>query len=63
MLDVWKEKQAQNLTLSNSLKHHIEALNQRKDKLFEARFYEKAIDHETYQQQLDKLNARGDAGT
>jgi site-specific DNA recombinase len=56
VLDVWKEKQALNLTLSVSLKQHIESLQARKDRLEDTFIYEKAIDRETYQRQLDKLN-------
>ena len=55
VLDVWKEKQAQNLTLSVSLKQRIEDLNGKKDRLEEAFVYEKAIDRETYDRQRDKL--------
>ena len=39
VLDVWKEKQAQNLLLSVSLKHRIEDLHGRKDRLEEAFLY------------------------
>ena len=56
VLDVWKEKQAQNLTLNVTLKNHIEGLNERKERLEETFIYEKTIDRETYQRQLDKLN-------
>jgi len=56
VLDVWKEKQAQNVMLTTSLKHHIEDLNRRKEQLEDSFIYEKAIDRETYQRQLDKLN-------
>jgi len=56
VLDVWKEKQAQNITLNASLRQHLEDLNQRKDRLDETFIYEKAIDRETYDRQLDKLN-------
>jgi site-specific DNA recombinase len=56
VLDVWKEKQAQSFAMSVTLKHHIEDLNQRKDRLEETFIYEKAIDRETYERQLDKLN-------
>jgi hypothetical protein len=38
------------------LKHHLEELEQRRERLNETFIYEKAIDRETYQQQLDKLN-------
>ena len=56
VLDVWKEKQAQNVTLTVSLKHHIEGLTQRKERLDETFIYEKTIDRETYERQRDKLN-------
>lgn len=56
VLDVWKERQAQNITLTASLKHYIEELNHKKESLEETFIYEKAIDRETYQRQLDKLN-------
>ena len=56
VLDVWKEKQAQNITLNASLRQHLEDLNQRKDRLEETFIYEKAIDRVTYERQLDKLN-------
>ena len=56
VLDVWKEKQAQNITLNASLRQHLEDLNQRKDRLDETFIYEKAIDRVTYERQLDKLN-------
>ena len=38
------------------MKHHLEELNQRKDRLEEAFIEEKAIDRETYQRRHDKLN-------
>jgi site-specific DNA recombinase len=56
VLDVWKEKQAQILTLSISLKQRIEDLHGRTERLEEAFLYEKAIDRETYERQRDKLN-------
>jgi len=56
VLDVWKEKQAQNITLTASLKHHLEDLNQRKERLEEVFIEEQAIDRETYQRRHDKLD-------
>jgi site-specific DNA recombinase len=56
VLDVWKEKQAQNLTLSVSLKQRIEDLHKRRDRVEEAFMEEKAVDRETYQRRHDKLN-------
>ena len=56
VLDVWKEKQAQNLALSTSLQHQIEDLKGRKERLEEAFLYERAVDRETYERQRDKLN-------
>jgi hypothetical protein len=42
--------------LNASLRQHLEDLHQRKDRLDETFIYEKAIDRETYDRQLDKLN-------
>ncbi len=56
VLDVWKEKQAQNLTLTVSLEHQIEELHGRKERLEEAFLYERTVDRETYDRQRDKLN-------
>ena len=53
---MWKEKQAQNLALSVSLKARIEDLHDRKERLEEAFLYERAVDRETYERQRDKLN-------
>lgn len=55
LLDVWKEKQSQSVALMDSLNKQIEALNERKDRLEEKFIFEKTIDQETYQRQLDKL--------
>lgn len=49
VLDVWKEKQAQNHLLNASLHENIGKLRERKDRLEEAFFYEKSIERETYQ--------------
>jgi hypothetical protein len=56
VLDTWKDKQAQNLALSTSLKARIEDLHERKERLDEAFLYERAVDCETYERQRDKLN-------
>jgi site-specific DNA recombinase len=56
VLDVWKEKQAQNLTLSVSLRQRIEELHARRERVEEAYAQERAIDHATYMRQHDKLN-------
>ena len=56
VLDVWKEKQAQNHLLTVNLKQRIEDLNQRKERLDETFIYERTIDRETYERQRDKLN-------
>lgn len=47
VLDVWKERQVQNVTLNASLKHHIEDLNERMERLNETFIYQRAIDRET----------------
>lgn len=56
VLDVWKEKQARNLTLSASLRQQIENLNGRRDRLEEAYLYERAVNRETYERQRHKLD-------
>jgi site-specific DNA recombinase len=56
VLDVWKEKQAQNHLLNASLQQHISILKDRKERLEETFIYEKTIDRETYLRRLDKLN-------
>jgi site-specific DNA recombinase len=54
--DVWREKQAESVTLTANLKRQIKNLEQRKERLDETFIFDKAIDRETYQRQLDKLN-------
>ena len=56
VLDVWKEKQVQNFTLTASLRHHLVKLNQRKEQLDESFIYDKTIDRETYDRLRDKVN-------
>ena len=55
VLEVWKEKQAQNLALSASLQHQIEDLHGRKDRLIDLRT-DKEIEQEDFRRRLDKLN-------
>lgn len=56
VLDVWKERQTQNLALSVSLKQRIENLHGRKERPEEAFLYERTVDRETYERQRDRLN-------
>ena len=56
VLDVWKEKQAQNHLLNASLHQHVTMLKERKERLEEMFIYEKTIERDTYQRQMDKLN-------
>ena len=55
VLDVCREKQAQNLALSVSLRQRIEELQTRKDRLIDLRS-DKEIGPEDFQRRLDKLN-------
>jgi hypothetical protein len=55
VLDVWKEKQAQNITLNASLKQHLEDLESRNDRLIDLRA-DKEIEQTDFQSRLDKLN-------
>ena len=56
VLDVWREKQAQNLMLSVGLRHRIEELNERMERLNDTFIYQRAIDQRTYEWERDKLN-------
>ena len=56
VLDVWHTKQAEALAQTVALDHQLSELRERKNKLVEAFVYQKAIDQDTYRQQLDKLN-------
>ena len=55
VLDTWKTKQAEALAMTTAVDHQLTELRERKDKLVEAFIYQKAIDQDTYQRQLDKL--------
>lgn len=55
VLDVWKDKQAQNLALSATLKARIEELHGRMEQVEEAFLYKRTIDQSTYERQRDKL--------
>ena len=56
LLDVWKEKQAQNHLLNASLQQHISNLKDQKELLEEAFIFKKTIEHDTYRRQLHKLD-------
>ena len=56
VLDVWKGKQKEIQGAIATLKHRLEDLYQRKDRLDEAFVFERSINQKTYQRQLDKLN-------
>jgi site-specific DNA recombinase len=55
ILDVWKTKQADANRCTLALRKRIESLSGRKNQLVEAYLYERTIDKETYQDQLDRL--------
>ena len=56
VLDVWRERQQQNLTTTVQLEQKVEELQNRKEQLDEAFIYAKAIDRATYERQKDKLS-------
>ena len=56
VLDVWKTKQAQFLADGKVKRRQLEDLKEKKQRLIDCFVYEKAIDRETYQGQLDSLN-------
>ncbi len=56
VIDVWKDKQAQAATLHEAAQRRLASLRERKQRLIEAFVYERTIDKQTYQEQLDKLS-------
>ena len=58
VLDVWNEQSKDTTKRYGALKRRLDDLNARKDRLVEAFLYEKAIDREIYDSQLDKLNQK-----
>ena len=55
VLDVWKEKQADALLQRVVLEKHLAGISERKEQLIKAFIYQKAIDKDIFQEQLDKL--------
>ena len=56
VLDVWKEKQAQNFALSACRRQYLNDLIQRKDQLDVTFIFKEAIDRQTHERQRDKIN-------
>ncbi len=56
VLDVWRNRQVEVRKIRTKLEDRTEELQERKNRLFEAFVYEKTINQETYQEQLDRLN-------
>jgi site-specific DNA recombinase len=56
IIDVWKQKQAHLTALHEAAQRRLSGLLERKQRLFEAFVYQRAIDQRTYEQQRDKLN-------
>jgi hypothetical protein len=55
VLDVWKSQQAEANKVTEALRRRIASIAQRKNYLVDAYVYERKIDQETYQNQLDRL--------
>lgn len=56
VLDVWDSRRQDIAAQRAAAERKIQELKRRKDQLLEAFIYQKAIDQETYKDQLDKLN-------
>ena len=56
IIDVWEHKQSEATKLHEKAQRRLAALRGRKERLVEAFIYERAIDRDTYQEQVDKLN-------
>ncbi len=55
-MDVWHERQQQNLIATVGLEQRVEELKTKKERLDEIFIYDRAIDRSTYEQQKDKLS-------
>lgn len=55
VIDAWKSKQAESAKLYEAAQRSLANLRARKQRLDEAFLYERIIDKQTYQEQLDKL--------
>ena len=55
VLDTWHRKQAEATGTARRLQRRLDDRQRRKDRLVEAFVHERAIDRETYQEQLDKI--------
>ena len=55
VLDLWKNKQGERVALTSALQRQLTMLGERKQRLLDAYIHDRAIDRETYQQQVDKL--------
>jgi hypothetical protein len=56
IIDVWEHKHAEATALHEKAQQRLVTLRGRKQRLVEAYIYERAIDRDTYQEQIDKLN-------
>jgi len=55
VLDAWEERQTEANEVAAALSRKLEDVTQRKQRLVEAYLYERTIDAQTYQEQLDRL--------
>ena len=56
IVDVWKQKQAQAASVHQTILLRLTELRKNKDLLVKAFVYERSLDRETYQEELDKLS-------
>lgn len=56
VLDVWRQRQADGITLAKTLESRVAALKAKRQRVVDAFLHERLIDKSTYQEQLDLLN-------
>ena len=55
VIDVWKRRQAQAAASHALIQKHLDSLRERKNLLVEAFVYKRALDRQTYEEELDRL--------
>jgi site-specific DNA recombinase len=56
VLDVWRQRQADAITLAKTLESRVAALKAKRQRVVDAFLHERLIDKSTYQERLDLLN-------
>ncbi|MFN2500289.1 MAG: hypothetical protein ABR557_14510, partial [Pyrinomonadaceae bacterium] len=56
VLDVWKQRQSEDIKLVAKLESRVSALKAKRQRVIDAFLHERLIDKSTYQEQLDLVN-------